>query len=134
MGDSYFLQPTLDSERFLEEASKNGCSKFVLLIEQSAGNGIPRNIPVALKAVIERKVANHKQINDLRFTRSNKIVVVTPNLEVQPARPEFDVSPEIYPYTSYEVVLDLHDSDYHSIIIDVDLNLKPLPSRRTTVR
>ncbi|KAG8183424.1 hypothetical protein JTE90_023182 [Oedothorax gibbosus] len=40
----------------------------------------------------------------------------------------------VHEYLRYEVVLDLHDSDHHPIIIDVNLNLKPLPSRRTTVR
>lgn len=68
---------TIHPEDVILNAAANGARNFVIFFSNAAGLGFPKNSPKKLSEEIRSKVPDHKAIQDLKFTRDNKIVIST---------------------------------------------------------
>lgn len=79
MDPSGVFSKTLDSRFIISEAAKYGCQRFVVSISNKIGTGLPRNKPKSLGSEINKLIPDHKSIDNLKFTRDNKIEITTSN-------------------------------------------------------
>lgn len=77
---NYTWGKAFENSEAINYAADNGCEKFVIFISANS-NGIPKNNPKRLKDDIKGKISRHSQIDDLKFTRDNKIVITTSSRE-----------------------------------------------------